>query len=48
MGRVKALLPLPLGAAGEPCSALEGLARLLDWIANHPRVAVMRTGPPLR
>ena len=28
MGRVKALLPLPLGAAGEPCSALEGLARL--------------------
>ena len=28
MGRVKALLPLPLGAAGEFCSALEGLARL--------------------
>lgn len=28
MGRVKALLPLPLGAAGECCSALEGLARL--------------------
>ncbi|MGE4311721.1 NTP transferase domain-containing protein [Desulfovibrio sp.] len=28
MGRVKALLPLPLGADGEFCSALEGLARL--------------------
>lgn len=28
MGRVKALLPFPLGAAGESCSALEGLARL--------------------
>lgn len=28
MGKVKALLPLPLGAAGEFCSALEGLARL--------------------
>ena len=28
MGKVKALLPLPLGASGEFCSALEGLARL--------------------
>ena len=28
MGRVKALLPLPLGATGDCCSALEGLARL--------------------
>ena len=28
MGRVKALLPLPLGPSGADCSALEGLARL--------------------
>ena len=28
MGRVKALLPLPLGPEGANCSALEGLARL--------------------
>ncbi len=56
MGKVKALLPLPLGAAGESCSALEGLARLFchlgiehisvvtGWHAAHIEPAAQALG----
>lgn len=56
MGKVKALLPLPLGAAGESCSALEGLTRLFrhlgiehisvvtGWHAAHIEPAAQALG----